>query len=298
MNRRFLPLLSLLVMTTLPSLAQTKIIRLYDGPAPGSETWKHQEAENNDNQWKTRIVYNVTDPTLTVFTPAAGTANGAAVVICPGGGFQALSIDSEGFDVARWLAAKGVTCFVLKYRLVESKTTDPTREMMASREAPQAREAKVKPVIQFALADGLKAMGYVRKNAATYGLDPKRIGIVGFSAGGTVTAAVGLNYTPETRPDFIAPIYLQYEWVPGNGKVPSDAPPAFILAATDDQLGLAPHSVQLYTDWVAAEKPAELHLYAQGGHGFGMRTQNLPSDRWIGLLGDWLSAQGFLKKAL
>lgn len=289
-------LFALTLMSGLPTLAQHKIIRLYDGPAPGSEAWTHKEAENNANLWNTRVVYNVTDPTLTVFQPAAGTANGAAVVICPGGGFQALSIDSEGFDVARYLTGRGVTCFVLKYRLVESKTTDPTKEMMASREAPAQREAKVKAVIALAQADGLKAMAYVRQHAAEYGLDPRRIGIMGFSAGGTVTGSVAFNYTPDTRPDFVAPIYLQYEWVPGKGNVPADAPPAFILAATDDQLGLAPHSVKLYTDWVAAKKPAELHLYSKGGHGFGMRTQHLPSDRWIALFADWLEAQGFLKK--
>jgi acetyl esterase/lipase len=286
-------LFTLSLMSGLPAIAQNKIIRLYDGPAPGSERWTHREAESSQNLWNTRVVYNVVDPTLTVFQPAAGTANGAAVVICPGGGFQGLSIDSEGFDVAKWLATKGVTCFVLKYRLVESKTTDPTREIMA---AGGNHEAKAKAVIPLAQADGLKAMSYVRRHAAEYGVDPKRIGIMGFSAGGTVTTSVALNYTPDSRPDFVAPIYLQYEWVPNKGNVPADAPPAFILAATDDQLGLAPHSVKLYTDWVAAKKSAELHLYSKGGHGFGMRTQHLPSDRWIALFADWLDVQGFMKR--
>ena len=142
MSPKLLLVFGLGLTASLPAVSQNKVIRLYDGPAPGSETWKQKEAGNNDNFWKTRIVYNVTDPTLTVFAPASGTANGTAVVICPGGGFQALSIDSEGFDVARWLTAKGVTCFVLKYRLVESKTTDPTEEMRASRENPQPRAGR------------------------------------------------------------------------------------------------------------------------------------------------------------
>ncbi|MBC7893330.1 MAG: hypothetical protein H7Y12_14030, partial [Sphingobacteriaceae bacterium] len=176
MSPKLLLVFSLGLTASLPAVSQNKVIRLYDGPVPGSESWKQKEAENNDNLWKTRIVYNVTDPTLTVFAPASGTANGTAVVICPGGGFQALSIDSEGFDVARWLTAKGVTCFVLKYRLVESKTTDPTKEMMASRENPQQRETAVKAVITLAQADGLKAMGFVRHHASLYGIDPKRIG--------------------------------------------------------------------------------------------------------------------------
>ena len=265
------------------------VIRLYDGAAPGSEQWQHQEQENFSPLWRTQVVFNVTDPTLTVMAPDPATANGTALVICPGGGFHALSINSEGVDVARWLAAKGVTCFVLKYRLVECKTNDPAQEMSDKGPIDQA----VAPIIPLALADGLQAIDYVRRHATDYGINPKRIGIIGFSAGGTVTAAVGYNYTPASRPDFVAPIYLQYEWVP-KGAVPTDAPPLFLVAATDDGIGLAPHSVRLYNDWVAAGKSAELHLYATGGHGFGMKTQNLPSDRWIELFGDWLGVQGLL----
>ncbi len=110
-----------------------------------------------------------------------------------------------------------------------------------------------------------------------------------------MTASVAYNYTHDTRPSFVAPIYLQYEWAI-KGAVPSDAPPMFILAATDDPLGLAPHSVALYQDWIKAKKSAELHLLAKGGHGFGMRKLNLPSDRWIERFADWLDGQGFLKK--
>jgi hypothetical protein len=112
-------------------LAQEPVVRLYNGPAPGSENWTQEEKENNHNSWQTRVVYNVAQPTLTVFLPDPSIATGTAVVICPGGGFFALSIDSEGFEVARWLTAKGVACFVLKYRLLECKTDDPTTELAA-----------------------------------------------------------------------------------------------------------------------------------------------------------------------
>ena len=219
------------------------VIRLYDGAAPGSEQWQQEEQENISTLWRTEVVFNVVNPTLTMVAPDPATANGTALVICPGGGFHALSINSEGFAVARWLAAKGVTCFVLKYRLVECKTTDPAQEMFDKGPIDQA----VAPIIPLALADGLAAIGYVRQHAADHGLNPQRIGMIGFSAGGTVTAAVGFNYTAATRPDFVAPIYLQYDWVP-HGVVPADAPPLFLLAATDDQIGLAPHSVRLYND--------------------------------------------------
>jgi acetyl esterase/lipase len=273
--------------------AQNKVVRLYEGPAPGSENWKQQEKENNNNAWQTRIVYNVAQPTLTVFPPdPAEEANGTAVVIAPGGAFHALSIDSEGFDVARWLNSKGVTCFVLKYRLVESKTDDPVKELQAK--GPKGIQ-EAAPVILLAAADGLKAVEHVRSRAKEYNVNPDRVGIIGFSAGGTVAASVAYNYTAASRPNFVAPIYLYY--APGLKKdVPADAPPMFILAATDDQLGLAPHSISLYNDWTAAKKPAELHLYSKGGHGFGMRKQNLPSDGWISLFADWLGAQGLLKK--
>jgi acetyl esterase/lipase len=268
-------------------------VPLYHGVAPGSENWKQQETALRSNLWQTPIVFNVSKPTLTVFRPDPAKANGTAVVICPGGGFIALSIESEGFQVARWLAARGVTCFVLKYRLIEAHTEDPTRELMSI--MPRLQEL-AGPVIKFAMADGQTAVGYVRQHAKQYGVRPDRVGIMGFSAGGTVTASVAYNYTPETRPDFAAPIYLQYEWTIKSNGVPADAPPMFIAAASDDQLGLAAHSVSLYQDWMAAKKSAELHIYAKGGHGFGMRKQDIPTDHWIDRFADWLDAEGFMGK--
>ncbi|MGA2747468.1 MAG: alpha/beta hydrolase [Verrucomicrobiota bacterium] len=282
----------LLCLFCMRAAAQDKVIRLYDGPAPGSESWKQTEQENRTNLWNTRVVFNVVDPTIGVFQADPAKANGTAVVICPGGAFFALSIDSEGNEVARWLAAKGVTGFVLKYRLVECKTDDPTREVTTRGPLDEV----VTPVVKLAMADGNAAIGYVRKHAAEFGVNPDRIGIIGFSAGGTVAASVAFNYTAQTRPDFVAPIYLAYNWTIKSGGVPSDAPPAFIVAASDDPLGLAPQSVALYRDWIAAGKQAELHIFAKGGHGFGMRKQGLPSDHWIERFADWLDMQGFLKK--
>jgi acetyl esterase/lipase len=281
-----------LALATLGLRAENKVVRLYDGPAPGSESWTHTEKESFTNLWNGHLVFNVASPTLTVFPPDPAKANGTAVVICPGGAFFALSIESEGIDVAKWLNEKGVACFVLKYRLVECKTEDPTRELMARGNI----DPVVAPIVKLAMADGLAAIGHVRKEARTYGVNPQRIGIIGFSAGGTVAASVAYNYTPETRPDFAAPIYLAYNWTVKDKGVPSDAPPLFVLAATDDPLRLAPHSVDLYRDWTAAKKPAELHLYSKGGHGFGMRKQNLPVDGWIERFSDWLEVQGLLKK--
>ena len=272
--------------------AQSKVVRLYEGPAPGSEAWTHREQESRSNLWGGRVVFNVVNPTLSVFPAESGSANGTAVVICPGGAFFALSIESEGFDVARWLNGKGVTCFVLKYRLVECKTDDPTRELMTRGKLDDV----VAPLVKLAMGDGLAAIGHVRQHAQDYGVNPQRIGIMGFSAGGTVAASVAHNYSAATRPDFVAPIYLAYNWALKANGVPADAPPMFILAATDDPLRLAPHSLDLYRDWTAAKKPAELHLFAKGGHGFGMKKQNQPTDGWIERFADWLQFQGLLKK--
>lgn len=271
-----------------PACLGQKTIALSDGAAPGSEKAFFSTT------WNTQVVTNVVNPSLTVFAPEPGTANGTGIVICPGGGFYALSINSEGIDVAKWLAARGVTAFVLKYRLVPT-AEDGTKEFMAAMGKPEKMKSDTENVIPMAFADGLAAMTYVRKHAADYGLATNRIGIIGFSAGGTVTAAVAFQYTPESRPDFVAPIYV-FMGAVKEAPVPADAPPAFLVAATDDQLGLAPDSVKFYSKWIAARKPAELHMYAKGGHGFGMREQNLPTDHWIDRFGEWLTLQGFMKK--
>jgi len=294
MRQRLLPLLLFLFLPAFILHAQQKVIQLYEGAAPGSEGWNWNEAENDKNMWQTKVVFNIAKPTLNVFLPEGNTANGTAVVICPGGGFYALSINSEGYDVARWLAKKGVTCFVLKYRLVHVTTDDPTAEFTRVLGKPEFEEKSSK-VIPLAMADGKAAIAYVRKHANEYNVATNRIGIIGFSAGGTVTASTAFNYTKENRPDFVAPIYAFF---PASmyGTIANDAPPMFIAAASDDGLNLAPHSADLYNKWLAAKKPVELHMYSRGGHGFGMRKQNLPSDGWIDRFGEWLDVQGYLKK--
>ena len=294
MRLRIIAVAGLSLLLSNAVLAQ-KVIRLYPGAAPGSETWKQQEKEYFSQIWNTQVVTNVVNPTLTVFSPEADKANGTAVIICPGGAFHALSINSEGVDVAKWLAARGVTAFVLKYRLVQTGE-DGVKEVMAKMgRTPANIDANNVDVVPLAVADGLAALSYVRKHAAEFGVNPNRIGFMGFSAGGTVTASVAFQYSAETRPDFLAPIYV-YMGAVKPAEVPKDAPPMFIVAATDDQLGLAPDSVKLYSQWISAKKPAELHMYSKGGHGFGMRRQNLPSDQWIERFGDWLALQGLLKK--
>jgi acetyl esterase/lipase/lysophospholipase L1-like esterase len=284
-------MIALLLLGFAASEAQ-QVIPLYSGPAPGSGKWDWQEGEMYSDIWQTRVVYNVATPTLTAYLPAAGTANGTAVVICPGGGFHALSIDSEGIDVAKWLNAKGIAAFVLKYRLVKSETKDPVKELSAKMAQGDRFDKDNARLIPLAISDGLQAVTYLRKHAREYKLNPRRIGIIGFSAGGTVTTGVAYQGKGDSRADFVAPVYA---YIPPSLKaaaVPENAPPMFVVAASDDQLGLAPHSIALFNKWLDAKKSTEIHLYSQGGHGFGMRTQNLPSDTWIARFGEWLEIQG------
>jgi acetyl esterase/lipase len=283
-----------LVVFLAAGVAAQDVFPLYPGTAPTSTLENYPEKEYFSKTWNTEVVTNVTKPSLTVFQPSPELRIGTAVVICPGGGFMALSINNEGDDVAKYLAERGVTAFVLKYRLAHTgeDATQEFVEMFADKQKFQEMLAKVVPL---AVADGLAAVTYVRQHASEWRVSPDRVGIIGFSAGGTIAAGVALRYVLEGRPAFVAPIYgaaAMFKDVP----VPVDAPPMFIAAATDDQLGLAPESVALYEKWAGARKSVELHMYAKGGHGFGMRKQNLPTDHWIDRFSDWLELQGWLKK--
>jgi acetyl esterase/lipase len=270
------------------------VIPLYPGVAPGSTAESYPEKQYFSKLWNTDIVANVTKPSLTVFKPTPELKNGTAVVICPGGGFMALSISSEGTDVAKYLAERGVTAFVLKYRIAHTGE-DATQEFAAMLGDGHKFRDMADRIIPLAVADGLAAVTYVRQHASEWGVSPERVGIIGFSAGGAVTAGVALQYRPEGRPLFVAPIYAGGETFK-DLPVPADAPPMFVAAATDDSLGLAPESVALYMRWLGAHKSAELHIYAKGGHGFGARAHGIPTDHWMDRFAEWMDMEGWMKK--
>ena len=289
---RFLAVCCLLLMATLACAQQ--VIPLYSGPAPGSPPSDYPEKQYFSKLWNTEVVANVTMPTLTVFKPSPELSNGTAVVICPGGGFLALSIDSEGNEVARYLVARGVTAFVLRYRVAHTGE-DATQEFASLVGDLQKFHEATDKVVPLAVADGLAAVKYVRQHAAEFGVSPDRVGIIGFSAGGAVTAGVGYKYAPDGRPAFIAPIYAvasMFKDLP----VPDDAPPMFLVVATDDQFHLVPDSITLYQKWTTAHKSAELHIYAKGGHGFGARPHGIPTDHWIDRFAEWMEMEGWMKK--
>ena len=283
---------SIFLCTAIAGGAQT-VIPLYPGSAPGSENWTWQE-----QQFKVGIgmvVMDVSKPSLVAYVPAK--PNGTAVIIAPGGAFHALAFDLEGATVARQLAQKGITAFVLKYRVVHDDPAHPEKALMKvmARNDMKTLDSIRALIVPLAMQDGLTAVHYVRQHAAQYKIDPNRIGFMGFSAGGTVALSVVYNANEDNRPDFVAPIYADVHTAIGS-TVPAARTPIFIALASDDDFGLVPQNVQLYLKWLEAKQPAELHVYEKGGHGFGTKHQNLPVDNWIERFEDWLQLQGYLSQ--
>ena len=244
-----------------------------------------------------RIVWNVTAPTLEAFLPASGNATGAAVVIAPGGGFMLLSYDMEGVLVAKWLAEHGIAAFVLKYRL-EASPHDPSAMMLALGHAvdkhrewsdhklPSPEVSEDEPL---AAADAAAAVRLVRSRAAQWGIDPRRVGFVGFSAGAVTATNVATAEKPEDRPAFVGVIYGTL-----HRNVPSNAPPAFIATASDDP-ALAYATIPMFELWRAAGVPAELHLFERGGHGFGLIPSGSTSDHWLDEFYWWMRSDKMLQ---
>lgn len=282
----------LFILIAFCSNAQT-VIPLYSGAAPGSENWNWEEKEIKADIGT--IVMDVSHPSITAYIPA--NPNGTAVIIAPGGAFHVLAFDLEGTEVAKRLNAKGITAFVLKYRVVHNDPAHPENSigtLMATKNFKKLDSLNA-PVVPLAMQDGLAAVKYVRQHANEYKIEPNKIGFMGFSAGGTVTMSVVYNATDENRPDFVAPVYA-YEGAIIGSKVPSAQTPIFIAAASDDDLGLATHSVHIYLKWLEANQPAELHMYEKGKHGFGTKIQGLPVDAWMDRFAEWLAMHGLIKQ--
>ncbi|HEU4654640.1 MAG TPA: alpha/beta hydrolase, partial [Steroidobacteraceae bacterium] len=231
----------------------------------------------------------------TPFLPDPAKASGAAVVVAPGGGFTTLSMENEGWDVARALADKGVAAFVLKYRLNQTPA-DPQEYEKAMREMfsgtkppPRPDPEKMMAGLAPQIADARAAFALIRKRSAEWHIDPKRIGMVGFSAGAMLTLATTTN-GQDAKPAFIGTIYGPLAPV----AVPADAPPLFVALAADDPF-FGNGGYGLIDSWKAAKRPVEFHLYEQGGHGFGMYPKETTSTGWFDAFARWLKMHGMLK---
>jgi acetyl esterase/lipase len=275
-----------LALLALPfaGIAQDAVIPLWPNGAPGFEN-RRNEPEQAKDYW----VKNIHNPSLTVFLPPKDKANGAAVVVCPGGGHRLLVYTAEGVDPAKYLNSLGVTVFVLKYRLGRD-TLSPYK------------------IDVHAKQDGYRAMRLVRSKAAEYGLDTNRIGMMGFSAGGEVVDMVAYGEGKgdpkatdaidrlNARPSFLIQIYPGSLYIPDQ--LPYDAPPAFLLAANDD-VCCSPSVVKLLQRYREAKIPVEVHIYTQGDHGFNMgyRSKLQSISTWPQRMADWLSDNNYLHPA-
>ena len=281
-------------MTPVPTPAQPNAIELGTAPLPGAtakESWHRQ--------YGSLFARNVTVATLTPYLPDPSNASGAAVVVAPGGGFRTLSMENEGSNVAKALAAKGVAAFVLKYRLTQTPADMPAfeqsmRQMFSGTAArpprpstPEAMAAAIPPQLE----DARAAFALIRRRAAEWRVDPNRIGMVGFSAGAMLTLTTALA-GQDAKPAFIGDIYGPV----GAMTVPADAPPLFVALAADDPF-FGNGETGIVKSWIAAKRPVEFHLYEQGGHGFGMYPKTTTSTGWFDAFVSWLGMHGMLKPA-
>jgi len=286
------PILFLVSLLFILSVRAQEIINL-PHKSPENVQWEGGEKAFFSKIWNTEVVCNVSTPSMEIFRPDASVANGTSVVIAPGGGLYALSIESEGNMVAKWLNDKGITAFVLKYRLVPTGEDGVQELNETSSNNVDEFIRLVDGVMPYSVADGLTAVQYVREHAEELGVHKNKIGFMGFSAGGAVTQGVAYEGKGATRPDFIVPVYSWTSAMPVQ-KAPENPPLMLVICASDDPLGLATGSIELYNSWLAADQKAELHMYSKGGHGFGMKTQGLPSDSWIGRFYDWGVAENII----
>ena len=266
------------------ALAGHEVIRLWPGAAPGTEDWAGKEFTGK------RSVTNVTVPTLTAFYPESGHANGRAAIVCPGGGFTGLAIIEEGTMVAEWLAERGITAFVLKYRVRHSAFAPASA---ATGDDFDQRAKALESGRKIAAADAMQAIRVLRSSASKYKIDPSHIGMMGFSAGAMTTMSVVMEGKTEDLPDFAASVYGA---MPGKNP-PANAPPLFIVHAEDDPVVPPSKSIEMYSRWSAAGFPVELHVFDKGGHGFGAVRRNQPTDRWMSIFEGWLLEQGWIESA-
>jgi acetyl esterase/lipase len=299
--RRFLSVLTVMVLcssiraqTPWPVPPGHTVLKLWPNGAPGQNPTAGPESDTSTA--KSDLIAgkplvrlgNVSEPTLTLFPPK-GTNTGAAIVVFPGGGYNILAIDLEGTEVCDWLTSKGITCIILKYRVPE---TGPYPKSSA------------------ALQDAQRALSMVRAHAEEWKIDPKRVGVLGFSAGGHLAAALSTHFDQRLyptvdpadqmscRPDFAVVVYPGYLALADKGfaftpdiPVTSQTPPTFLVQAEDDPVHVE-NSTAYFLALKNAQVPVEMHLYSKGGHGYGLRRTELPVTGWPDLADVWLKTIG------
>lgn len=263
--------------------AEPLVVPLWVDGAPGTEGHRDEAERPEPGHEQDDWITNIHNPSVTVYLPAADVATGAAIVVAPGGGHRFLAIGHEGHAVGQWLAEHGIAAFVLRYRLYRQEGSPYDRDDM--------------------IADGERAIRLVRSRASEWRVNPDRIGLLGFSAGGDLVLATSGASDPgdataadpidrvSSRPDFQVPIYAG-----GLDRNPpgisSDTPPTLLILAGDDRDGIAIGSAELYLALRKASVPVEMHIYGSGGHGFGLRPGQRAVDHWPDRLVDWMHDLG------
>jgi len=308
MKTPFCVFILLTILFTGPVVAQQDSLNLWPGPVPYDLPGEEPEIVTFGKNPVTYLVRNVQKPTLKVFLPPQGKANGTSVIICPGGGYWLLASGHEGDDFARWFNSFGVTAFVLKYRLPNEKLVDPANKAIVP------------------LLDAQQAIRLVRRRASEWQLRPDRIGIMGFSAGGHLASTAGTHFdhavggvtdTTSVRPDFMLLIYPvitfrdnythagsrdnllgkdpsaeKIDWYSNELRVTARTPPTFLLHTADDPIKVQ-NSVNFFLALKKHNVPAEMHIYEKGGHGYGLATGQIPLGTWPDRLRAWLAAHGW-----
>ncbi len=293
MTRFGLAGVSALLLTVSGSAAEPEVLKLWPGKPPGESKVLPPEGllETKKGQLDVPRLANVSEPTITIFAPPPEKANGAAVVVAPGGGYSILAIGHEGTDVCKWLNSLGVTAVLLKYRVPKREIQTPDNLAM--------------------IQDAQRAITLVRSRAKELKLDPEKVGMLGFSAGGHLTACTALtkkrlyenvdkaDEAATAQPNFAILVYPAY-LVDQKGAlkpefaVNKDSPPMFFAHSSDDPV-TSESSLALYRALQKQGVPTELHLYASGGHGYGILKSEYPCAKWPDLAGDWMKSRGLVK---
>jgi acetyl esterase/lipase len=299
--------LILLILVSTAAMSQNPVLKIWPTGVPGSlksDTWTEKVTEANGSPSRYE---KVTDPTLTVFLPTAEKATGTAVLICPGGGYGVLAFDHEGFAIARWLNENGIAAYILKYRL-------PSDLIM--------KDKSIGP-----LQDAQEAIRIIRRNREHWKIDPHKIGVIGFSAGGHLASSLSTHYaekvyeaidTVSARPDFSLLIYpvitfdasfthagsrknligdnpsqIAIDHFSNELQINAKTPPAFLVHSSDDKTVPVKNSIAYYENLVKNNVVAEMHIFQKGGHGYGLSVDKGTQSAWPELCIKWLNANGF-----
>jgi endo-1,4-beta-xylanase len=265
---------ALLLLATATFAAEPQVIYLWPQGAPGSEGKTGEEAVRINQPGGEHVVSNIHKPTITVYLPPKESATRAGVIVMPGGGHRELWMDHEGYNVAKWLSDHGVAAFVLKYRLAREQGSTYTIEGTA-------------------LGDAQRAFAVVRQRAEEFCVDPARVGVMGFSAGGEVAALAASRWTSaEAKPAFQA---LIYPALPQDMRLSKETPPAFLACGENDRQNISQGLPELYVAMRKAGASAELHVFSGVGHGFGVRdTTKGEVAGWLARFHEWMGGRGYL----